>query len=274
MSDLLTKIEESINYIKSKISGFKPELGLILGSGLGVIADEIEDQIIIPYNEIPGFLKSTVEGHKGQLVIGKLESKNVIAMQGRFHFYEGYSIQEITLPIRVMKKLGVNNMIITNAAGAVNKEFNPGDLMLINDHINFGFDNPLIGLNLDDFGPRFPDTSESYNLNLQEIARKSALDLNINLKEGVYQFSSGPTYETPAETRVARNMGADVVGMSTVPEVLVAVHSNMKVLGISCVTNMAAGILDQPLDHQEVIETSALAREKFISLLKNIIKNI
>jgi len=274
MNNLINKIKSATNYIKSKLNNQKPSIGLILGSGLGVLADEIKNQTIIPYNEIPGFLQSTVEGHKGQLVIGELEGKTVIAMQGRFHFYEGYSIQEITLPVRMMKLIGVETIIVTNAAGAVNKDYNPGDLMLITDHINFGFDNPLIGINMDDFGPRFPDTSESYHLELQSIAKTSANKLNINLKEGVYQFSSGPTYETPAETRVARSLGADVVGMSTVPEVLVAVHSGLKVLGISCVTNMAAGILDQPLNHEEVIETSAMAREKFISLIKNIISEI
>ena len=274
MTSIQDKIQESVNYINSKLGDLKPKTGLILGSGLGVIGDEIQNPTIIPYNDIPGFLKSTVEGHKGQLIIGNLEGKTVLAMQGRFHFYEGYSIQEITLPVRVMKLLGIENLIITNAAGAVNKDFNPGDLMLISDHINFGFDNPLIGKNLDNFGPRFPDTSESYNKTLQDIATNSAKNLGVELKQGVYQFSSGPTYETPAETRVARSMGADVVGMSTVPEVLVAVHSGLKVLGISCVTNMAAGILDQPLDHQEVIETSALAREKFVSLIKKIISHI
>ena len=273
MGQLSQKIENSVLYIQSKID-FQPEIGMILGSGLGVLADEIEHAIIIPYNEIPGFLTSTVEGHKGQLVIGELRGKKVMAMQGRFHFYEGYPIQEITLPVRVMAKLGVEYMIVTNAAGAVNKKYSPGDLMLIQDHINFGFDNPLIGENLSDFGPRFPDTSESYNNELQQIARKCANELKINIQEGVYQFSSGPTYETPAETRVARLMGADVVGMSTVPEVLVAVHSGLKVLGISCVTNMASGILDQPLDHQEVIDTSALAREKFTQLIKSIVENI
>lgn len=274
MNTLTQKIDAATEFIKSKLNNHKPSIGLILGSGLGILADEITNPTVIQYNEIPGFLKSTVEGHKGQLVIGELEGKTVIAMQGRFHFYEGYSIQEITLPVRVMKKLGVEILIVTNAAGAVNEKFNPGDLMLITDHINFGFGNPLIGVNLDDFGPRFPDTSESYDSKLQELAKTTGEKLDINLKEGVYQFSSGPTYETPAETRVARSLGADVVGMSTVPEVLVAIHSGIKILGISCVTNMAAGILDQPLDHQEVIETSELAREKFISLIKTIISKI
>ena len=274
MNNLLSKIEIASNYIKKQLGQLTPNIGLILGSGLGVLAEKITNPIVIPYHEIPGFLTSTVEGHKGQLVIGNLEDKIVIAMQGRFHFYEGYSIQEITIPVRVMQKIGVKTIVVTNAAGAVNKTFIPGDLMLITDHINFGFSNPLIGNNLSDFGPRFPDTSSCYTPFLQEITLKVAEKLNISIKKGVYQFSSGPTYETPAETKVARHLGADVVGMSTVPEVLVAAHSGLNVLGISCVTNMASGILDQPLNHQEVIETSEKAREKFIQLLKGIISEI
>lgn len=271
--NLEQKINAAYQYIQNQLNNFTPTVGLILGSGLGDLAEEIENPIYISYHDIPGFLQSTVQGHKGRLVVGTLQGKKVIAMQGRFHFYEGYPIAETTIPTRVMAKLGVEQMIITNAAGAVNETFEPGDLMLITDHINFANVNPLIGHNLDDFGPRFPDTSQAYNSELLSIAKNTAKMLNIKIREGVYQFSSGPTYETPSETKVARYLGADVVGMSTVPEVMVAVHSGIKVLGISCVTNMAAGILDQPLNHEEVIETSALAKEKFISLVKNILKN-
>lgn len=274
----MNNIAENINlakeYLSTHLEGKKPTIGLILGSGLGSLADEIEDAVKIPFSDIPGFLTSTVEGHQGQLVCGRLGGKEVIALQGRFHTYEGYSAQQVTIPVRVMATLGVEKLIITNAAGAINESLQPGDLMLITDHINFSGRNPLIGPNMENFGTRFPDTSESYSADLQKIAKECAQKENIELKEGVYQFSTGPTYETPAETRAARLMGADVVGMSTVPEVLVAVHSGISVLGITCVTNMAAGILDQPLDHQEVIETGTLVKVKFKNLILNILKAI
>ena len=215
-----------------------------------------------------------MQGHEGRLVIGKLEGKIVVAMQGRFHYYEGYPMSVVTFPIRVMKKLGVEKLIVTNAAGSVNTSFKPGDLMIIKDHINFSGTSPLIGKNLDDFGPRFLDMSAAYNPNLIKIAKDTAKDLGIDIKEGVYTMFSGPTYETPAEVRMARVLGADAVGMSTVPEVIVARHSDIEVLGISCLTNMAAGILDQPLDHEEVIETSNKAKESFMALTKGIIKNL
>ncbi|MCY6371035.1 purine-nucleoside phosphorylase [Clostridium ganghwense] len=271
--DLQVKINEAAKYILEKTK-VKPEMGLILGSGLGAIADQIEDAEFYPYNEIPHFPVSTVEGHAGRLVIGTLEGKKVVAMQGRFHYYEGYHMQEVTFPVRVMKLLGIETLIVTNAAGAVNTSYKPGDLMLIKDHLNLSGNNPLIGKNLVEFGTRFPDMSDPYNKELREKVKGIAKSLNIELQEGVYACMSGPTYETPAEIRMVRTLGGDAVGMSTAPEVIVAVHSGVKVIGVSCMTNMAAGILDQPLDHSEVMETSAMAREKFIKLMRNIIKEV
>lgn len=271
--NLMTKIKQSADYILNQ-SKYKPEIGLILGSGLGSLADTIEDAEYYNYDSIPNFPVSTVEGHEGRLVIGKLSGKVVVAMQGRFHFYEGYSMQEVTFPVRVMKLLGVEKLIVTNAAGSVNTNYKPGDLMLITDHINFSGSNPLIGENLKDFGPRFPDMSESYKKDLREIAKKAASNLNIELKEGVYMMFSGPTYETPAEIKMARTFGADAVGMSTVPETIIANHCGIKTLGISCLTNMAAGILDQPLNHEEVIETSTRVKADFLKLMNSLIENI
>lgn len=271
--NLYKKIKESSEYILEKTK-FQPEIGLILGSGLGAIANQIENKEIYPYSEIPNFPVSTVEGHAGQLVIGTLEGKKVVAMQGRFHFYEGYHMQEVTFPVRVMKLLGIKQLIVTNAAGAVNTSYVPGDLMLISDHLNLSGDNPLIGKNLSEFGTRFPDMSNAYDKNLRSKVKKIAQSLDIQLQEGVYACMSGPTYETPAEVKMVRILGGDAVGMSTAPEVIIANHSEIKVIGISCMTNMAAGILDQPLDHNEVMETSEKARAKFITLMKNIIKDI
>ena len=212
--DLSNKIKNAADFIMEK-SKYKPEIGLILGSGLGSLADSIESPEFYPYEELPHFPISTVEGHAGRLVIGMLNGKCVVAMQGRFHYYEGYSYNEVTFPVRVMKLLGVEKLIVTNAAGAVNTSFKPGDLMLINDHINFSGDNPLIGTNLKEFGPRFPDMSNAYNPELINRALNVAKDLNIDIKQGVYMMFSGPTYETPAEVRMARILGGDAVGMST-----------------------------------------------------------
>ena len=266
-------VKQSADFIKNKLDA-TPEIGLILGSGLGVLADEIENPIVIPYSDIPNFPVSTVHGHAGQLVIGTLEGKTVVAMQGRFHFYEGYSMDKVTFPVRVMKLLGVEKLIVTNAAGGVNESFKPGDLMLISDHINFMGTNPLIGPNDDRFGTRFPDMSNPYDKEFMALARKIAGELNIKIQEGVYVGNTGPTYETPAEVRMARVLGGDAVGMSTVPEVIVANHSGMRVLGISCITNMAAGILDQPLDHDEVIETTEKVKHDFLRYVKEITKNM
>ncbi len=271
--DLLNNIQAASEFIM-KQTKYKPEIGLILGSGLGSLGDLIEEADFFPYEEIPNFPTSTVEGHAGRLVIGKLEGKVVIAMQGRFHYYEGYKMDEVTFPVRVMKLLGVKTLIVTNAAGAVNESFTPGDLMVITDHINLSGSNPLIGKNLDLFGPRFPDMSSAYDKSLIESILKVSSKLNLNMKQGVYVMMSGPTYETPAEIRMVRTLGGDAVGMSTVPEVIIAHHCGIKVLGISCMTNMAAGILDQPLNHEEVIETSNKVKNNFISLMKNLIKEI
>ncbi|MBC8588406.1 purine-nucleoside phosphorylase [Paratissierella segnis] len=269
----IEKIEESVKYIKNRIS-IKPEIGLVLGSGLGDLAEKIKDSIILKYKDIPNFPESTVEGHKGQLIVGTLGDKQVIAMQGRFHYYEGYTLKEITFPIRCMIGLGIDNLIVTNAAGGVNSTFKPGDLMIIKDHINFTGNNPLIGENLDEKGPRFVDMTFAYNKDLMDIAIRSGKNLNIDLKTGIYMCFTGPTYETPAEVRMANVMGADAVGMSTVPEVIVANHEGIKVLGISCITNMASGILNKPLNHEEVVETSMKVKNEFENLIIDIIKNI
>lgn len=271
--DLLTQIKASADFIL-KQSKYKPEIGLILGSGLGSLADTIEDAEYYNYSDIPNFPTSTVEGHAGRLVIGKLGDKQVVAMQGRFHYYEGYSLDKVTFPVRVMKLLGVSKLIVTNAAGAVNKDFNAGDLMVITDHINFSGSNPLFGYNIDEFGPRFPDMSEAYNLELRNKVLEVGKELGIKLQQGVYVMFSGPTYETPAEVRFAKFMGGDAVGMSTVPEVIVANHCGIKTVGISCLTNMAAGILNQPLNHEEVIETSAKVKNDFIKLMNKVIEII
>jgi purine-nucleoside phosphorylase len=269
----IEKIQNAASFLKGKYSN-TPKIGLILGSGLGVLADEIENPVKIPYNEIPDFPISTVEGHAGQLVFGILEGVEVVAMQGRFHFYEGYGMDKVTFPVRVMKQLGVEMLIVTNAAGGVNESFEAGDLMIISDHINFTGANPLIGPNDSKFGPRFPDMSEAYTKELRNAAKEIAARLNIHVKEGVYFGFSGPVYETPAEIRMVRTLGGDAVGMSTVPEVIVARHGGMKVLGISCITNMAAGILDQPLSHEEVIETTERVKANFLLYIKEIVKSI
>jgi purine-nucleoside phosphorylase len=267
------QIKEAAAYIALKMGDKKPKLGLILGSGLGILGDKIENAITIPYGDIPHFPTSTVSGHKGQLVIGTLEGKEVVAMQGRFHYYEGYSMQEVTLPVRVMKQLGLETLMVTNAAGAVNTSFQPGDLMLIEDHINMMGTNPLIGPN-NEMGPRFPDMSEAYNKDLLSHAEQCASNLNLAVKKGVYVGYFGPSYETPAEIRMFRALGGDAVGMSTVPEVIVANHVGLKVLGISCLTNMAAGILDQPLSHDEVIETTEKVKENFLTYVKEIVRTL
>lgn len=271
--DFGMKIRETVEYINSNVKN-TPKIGIILGSGLGDMAEEIEEAKIYNYNEVPHFPVSTVEGHKNRFVIGNLEGKCVIAMQGRFHYYEGYSMEEVTFPIRVMKKLGVEILIVTNAAGGVNKNYKSGELMLINDHINLSGQNPLVGQNLEDFGTRFPDMSEAYNRELMKIAKNAALQLNIPLQQGVYVYMSGPSYETPAEINMLSILGGDAVGMSTVPEVIAANHSGIKVMGISCITNMAAGILRQPLNHEEVIKTSSEASENFKLLLREILKEL
>ncbi|MBT2656467.1 purine-nucleoside phosphorylase [Bacillus sp. ISL-18] len=269
----IESIHHAANFLKGKYQT-TPKLGLILGSGLGVLAEDIENPVKIPYNQIPDFPVSTVEGHAGQLVFGQLNGVEVVAMQGRFHFYEGYSMDKVTFPVRVMKEMGVEMLIVTNAAGGVNESFSPGDLMIITDHINNMGTNPLVGPNDTNLGVRFPDLSEAYSKELRKIARDIADRLKLNVKEGVYFGNPGPVYETPAEIRMVRILGGDAVGMSTVPEVIVARHSGMKVLGISCISNMAAGILDQPLTHDEVIETTEKVKADFLLYINEIVKGM
>lgn len=251
-----------------------PKIGLVLGSGLGVLAEQMTRAVKIPYGDIPSFPISTVPGHAGQLVLGKLGGNDVVTMQGRFHYYEGYALSEVTFPVRVMHELGVETVIVTNAAGGINESFESGDLMLIRDHINFTFRNPLIGRNEPEWGARFPDMSEAYDRTLRKLAREVASEQGIRLQEGVYAGVTGPSYETPAEIRMLRTLGGDAVGMSTVPEVIVARHMGMRVLGISCITNMAAGVLDQPLSHEEVMETAERVRGTFMTLVTEIVGKI
>lgn len=266
-------MEDTIKFIEEKTNGFKPEIGIILGSGLGELADEY-CEIAISYNEIPHFIKSTVAGHKGRLVFAEINGKKVVMMQGRNHFYEGHSMQEITYPVKVMKKLGVKTLILTNAAGAVNKTFVPADLMLITDHINNMGSNPLIGANDSDLGERFPDMTEIYKHKLIKLAKKCAKKLDMDVREGVYLANSGPSYETPAEIHFARTIGADAVGMSTIPEAIVANYCSMDVLGISCISNAASSSGGEKLSHEEVIETTNKAREKFKKLVLSVIKSL
>ena len=250
------------------------EIGIILGSGLGDYAEALEDAVKLPYSEIPGFPRSTVAGHAGMWCCGTLHGKRVVMMQGRFHYYEGYSMKDVTLPVRVMQKIGVKTLIVTNAAGGVNLGYHPGELMVIGDIFSMTAQNPLIGPNLDAFGPRFPDMSCAFDKELRALAHECANEQGFALREGVYAQMTGPTYETPAEIRMLRTLGADAVGMSTVPEVIVARHGGMRVLGISCITNMAAGILDQPLNHAEVTETANRVKGQFRNLLDRIIEKM
>lgn len=260
------KIQTAADYLLSRIS-LRPTVGLILGSGLGDYADTLENSISIPYAQIPSFPLPTVPGHSGAMVFGYKCGRPVVVLQGRIHYYEGLPMQEITLPVRVLAAMGVKTLILTNAAGGVNTSFHPGDLMLLSDHINYSGMNPLIGPNLDAFGPRFPDMSDLYTADLRKVIRETAASAAITLREGVYAMYSGPNYETPAEIRMFRVLGADAVGMSTVPEALVAGHCGMQVVGISCITNMAAGVLPQKLDHSEVMESAARVHDTFQNLI-------
>ena len=270
--DVFTRAKEAAQYIKEQ--GVEDlEVGLILGSGLGELADEIEDRVVIQYTDIPSFPVSTVEGHAGQLVCGTLGGKKVVALQGRFHYYEGYSMEVVTFPVRVMNELGVDSLVVTNAAGGVNPDFTPGDLMMIKDHINFFGTHPLIGRNDEEQGPRFPDLSFAYDLDYQELIKEAATELDLPLKEGVYFGMTGPTYETPAEIRMVSTLGGDSVGMSTVPEVIVARHAGIRVAGISCITNLAAG-LGGELNHEDVIEVSTRIRSSFKSLIVSLLEKM
>ncbi len=269
----MEQMKAAVSHIRSKLNQ-EPKVGLILGSGLGVLADEIEEAVAVPYQDIPHFPLSTVEGHAGELVLGKLEQQPVVTMRGRFHLYEGHPLTSVTFPIRVMKELGVEILLVTNAAGGINTSFQPGDLMLIKDHLNFMFQNPLIGPNDPALGERFPDMSSAYDPSLQNLAQKIANEQGLSLQQGVYVGTSGPSYETPAEIRMFRTIGADAVGMSTIPEVIVARHAGIRVLGISCISNMAAGILPQPLSHAEVMETADRIKAEFVKLIRGILRNI
>ena len=270
---LQQQIHAAADYILSHTS-YRPAIGMILGSGLGDFADTLEDAVRIPYAEIPNFPVSTAPGHVGALVFGKKQGKEVVVMQGRIHFYEGLSQQKITLPVRILAALGIKTLVLTNAAGGVNLDFGPGTLMMISDHINYSGANPLIGPNLDDFGPRFPDVSDLYTKDLRCAVKTAAKEAGIDVQEGVYMMFSGPNYETPAEVRMAKIVGADAVGMSTVPEALVAGHCGMDVIGISCITNIAAGLSDQKLDHSEVLEIANRVHDTFQNLLDVILRTI
>lgn len=266
-------MQNTIEFIKEKTNDFKPEIAIVLGSGLGELADEYCDYAI-SYNKIPEFIKSTVQGHKGRLVFAKIQGKKVLMMQGRNHFYEGHSMQEITYPIKVMKALGIKTLILTNAAGAVNEEYRPSDLMLITDHINHMGSNPLIGPNDGNLGERFPDMTEVYKKSLIQIAEKCAKDLGIEIKKGVYWANSGPSYETPAEIKMIRKLGGDAVGMSTVPEAIVGNYCGLNILGISCITNAASSESGGKLSHEEVIEAANSAKIKFKSLILSVLQHL
>lgn len=264
------KAEHAAEFLRKKTK-LRPKIALVLGSGLGAFADEFLSAVRIPYSKIPHFPQSTAIGHAGQLVIGNVDDVAVVGMQGRVHIYEGYSAKEVAFPVRVFARLGVKTVILTNAAGGIKKEFTQGRLVAISDHINLQGANPLIGANEEKLGPRFPDMTTSYDRNFRRVTMATASRLGIQLGEGVYAALAGPSYETPAEIRFLRTIGADLVGMSTVPEVIAARHSGMRVLGISCVTNAAAGILDQPLNHKEVLETAERVKGQFIGLLRAIL---
>lgn len=256
--------------IQSRLNN-PPKIAMILGSGLGALADELDHATRISYAEIPGFPVSKVQGHAGQLVCGRLEGIDVAVMQGRAHYYEGWSMEEVTFPVRVFSLMGINHLVVTNAAGGVNPDFSEGDLMLIRDHLNLTGENPLRGPNHESFGPRFPDMSDPYDKHLREKAHAVARSLSIDLKEGVYAGVGGPSYETPAEVQMIGRVGGDAVGMSTVPEVIVANHCGMSVAGISCITNMAAGLGNETLTHDEVKETADRVRDTFISLVHGLV---
>ena len=269
---MLEKIQETAAFLKGKMHT-SPETAIILGTGLGSLADEITEKYEIKYSDIPNFPISTVEGHSGKLIFGKLGNKDIMAMQGRFHYYEGYSMKEVTFPVRVMRELGIKTLFVSNASGGTNADFEIGDLMIITDHINYFPEHPLRGKNIP-YGPRFPDMSEVYSKKLQDIIRKSAKDCGIPLQEGVYVQLTGPNYETPAEIRMVRSWGADAVGMSTACEAMAARHMGMEVCGISCITNMAAGVSDAKLNHAEVQETADRVAKDFEKLVTDVIAAI
>ena len=274
MTYTMEQYEESARAVRARLNGFAPEIAMVLGSGLGSLGDQVEDPIFVDYRDIPHFKCSTAPGHRGRLVFGTLEGRRVAVMQGRMHHYEGWSYEEVSYAVRVLRLLGCRTLVVTNAAGCVNTDWSAGDLMLITDQIKLFSESPLRGENLPAFGPRFPDASHLYTPRLQEIARRAAQALDIPLREGVYFYCYGPQYETPAEVRAARILGADAVGMSTAPEVIVAGHCGMEVLGITLLSNMAAGILDQPLTEEEVLQAGEAAREKFSGLIRACLREL
>ena len=267
---LYERAEHATRVIRSRIS-VEPRIALVLGSGLGGFADDFEEAVGIPYEDIPGFVRSTAQGHAGRLVVGKIDSVPVLAMQGRVHYYEGYSLEEVTFAVRTFGLLGVKTLVLTNAAGGINVQLTQGALMVISDHLNLMGVNPLRGPNDERFGPRFPDMSAVYSRELQELVIDEAKAIGVEVRRGIYGALSGPSYETPAEIHLLRNLGADAVGMSTVPEAIVARHMGLEVLGISCITNMAAGISDEPINHEEVMATGDRVRETFAELLRRVI---
>ncbi len=265
--------KKSADYLLSKID-FKPEIAIILGSCLGTLADEIKDPIVIDYKDIPNFLTTTVHSHAGKLIFGEISGKKVVCMSGRFHYYEGYDFEQLVIPIRVMHLLGVETVILTNAAGAVNTSYKPGEIMIIKDHIKLMGASPLRGKNVEEFGPRFFDISRAYTGEYRELAKRCAEEIGIKINEGVYFFWMGPQFETPSEIRAIRILGGDAVGMSTVTEVITAAHCGMKVLGLSLMTNMGAGILDEPLGTEEVNVTAREHAQEFKALLKEILRRM
>ncbi|XMB66753.1 purine-nucleoside phosphorylase [Mycoplasmatota bacterium zrk1] len=270
---MYNKVLESVNYIKSKVK-YKPKVSVVLGSGLGDLVNQIENQEIVEYEEIPNFPKVTVKGHSGKLVFGTIEDVEIVVLSGRFHFYEGYDMKQVTYPIYVMKLLGIEKMIITNACGGINKNFKPGSLMIIDDFINLMGTNPLVGANDERFGPRFPDMTEPYKLYLIEKAKQVGKDLNIKLEQGVYAGFQGPYYETRAEIKMIAGFGADTVGMSTVPETIVCNQLGIDTLGISCVTNMATGIQETKHSHDNVVKAAQETSVKFVGLVSGIIAEL
>src|SRR5712692_1023481 len=269
-SSLYERAEKAARMIRARTNA-EVSVAIVLGSGLGAFAEELMDSTSIPYHAIPGFARATVEGHAGQLVIGKNGDVTVATMQGRFHFYEGYDLEEVTFPIRVLKLLGVRTLVLTNAAGALNVEFAPGSLMVISDHLNLLGANPLTGPNDDRFGPRFPDLTSVYAPELQNIVIEEARAMGLEMRRGIYAALSGPSYETPAEIHMVRTLGADAVGMSTVPEAIVARHMEMQVIGISCITNLAAGVSSRPIDHGQVMAIGERVRAEFTELVRRVV---
>lgn len=270
---LYERAEHAARVIRARTK-LEPRIALVLGSGLGGFADEFDEAVAVPYEEIPGFMRSTAQGHAGRLVIGKVDEVPVVAMQGRVHYYEGYSLEEVTFPVRTFKLLGVKTLILTNASGGINVELSQGTLMVISDHVNLMGDNPLRGPNDDRFGPRFPDMTAVYSHELQAMVIEEAKAIGVEVRRGIYGGLSGPSYETPAEIHLLRSLGADAVGMSTVPESIVARHMGLEVLGISCITNMAAGISDEPINHEEVMATGDRVRETFARLLRRVVNRV